>query len=244
MALLRLNMVSACLGRSVAMNIYLPSAGMGELQDIAKHGYAKKKPWKTIYLLGGIFEDESGWLYHTRLASYAEEHQFVIVMPNGEAKGYLNHGRDSFYDFLSMELPTFMENSFHVGNKKEDRIIAGLSMGGYGALIHGFSHPDFWGYIGAFSPAMDGGLWGKKKMNPIFLAEQAEKEGKKLPPCYHAIGEEDFLIEANREFIKRTKKLKCLDIETHLVPNYAHEWAFWDRQIKQFLVWLEEKVRA
>ena len=48
---------------------------------------------------------------------------------------------ENFYDFLNEELPEFVENYFPVSDKSEERYIAGLSMGGYGALLHGLTNP-------------------------------------------------------------------------------------------------------
>ena len=105
MAYLKMNFVSACLSRSVSVSLLLPSGKVEELSTIANEGYKKGAPMKVIYLLGGIMEDESGWCINSRLPSYAEEHDYLIVMPNGEGKGYINQGKDRFYDFISKETP-------------------------------------------------------------------------------------------------------------------------------------------
>ena len=241
MAYLKMNFVSACLSRSVSVSLLLPSGKVEELSTIANEGYKKGAPMKVIYLLGGVMEDESGWCINSRLPSYAEEHDYLIVMPNGEGKGYINQGKDRFYDFISKELPSFIESRFYVGSKKEDRIIAGLSMGGFGALVHAFSKPDFWGYAGAFSPLLCDSVWGDKKTHPLSLAIKAEKERMPLPKVFHAIGEDDFFHEDNLRFLNKTKGFKMLDINSQIIPGFGHEWAFWDREIKEFLDWLDEE---
>ena len=67
---------------------------------------------------------------------------------------------DNYYDFLNHELPEFVEAYFPISDSPKDRYIAGLSMGGYGALLHGIENPDRYSAIGALSPA----VFSKKDM--------------------------------------------------------------------------------
>lgn len=79
-------------------------------------------------------------------------------------KAYVNVGDgENYYDFLEEELPEFVEAYFPVSNLPEERYIAGLSMGGYGALLHGLQNPEHYHAIGAFSPAVFRG----KKLPPF-----------------------------------------------------------------------------
>jgi len=66
-----------------------------------------------------------------------------VVMISAENKFYRkNADGDDFFHFLSEEVPAFITGMFPVSNRSEDTYIAGLSMGGYGAIIHGLNHPE------------------------------------------------------------------------------------------------------
>ena len=65
-------------------------------------------------------------------------------MVNGENKFYMNSEalttNDYFYDFIEYELKDFLYGTVPISSKREDNFIAGLSMGGFGALFHGLNN--------------------------------------------------------------------------------------------------------
>src|SRR5690242_5946628 len=100
------------------------------------------KPFKTLYLLHGIFGDYTDWLVKSRIALFAEEHNIAVIMPSGENGFYVDHEAfRSFYgDYIGKELVEETRKLFHLSNEREDTFIAGLSMGGYGALRNGLKY--------------------------------------------------------------------------------------------------------
>ena len=77
-------------------------------------------------------------------------------MPSGENKFYVNNEYtcERFSDFIGEELVEVTRKMFHLSDKKEDTYIAGLSMGGYGAIVNGFKFNNTFGYVAGLSSAL------------------------------------------------------------------------------------------
>ena len=164
-------------------------------------------------------------------------------MISGENKAYINHeGGDQFYDFVAEELPQFVKAMFPISDRVEDTYIAGLSMGGYGTLVHAFSHPERFAAYGSFSGAPSIGNNGQEgpsdiRFRPLDMAKEVYARGDKLPKGYIACGEEDFLYQNNVDFKNELEKLGA-DFTWVSVPNFTHEWRFWNLQVEAFLDWI------
>ena len=125
MAWISINFESKALGMPVMTNVLMPQGRGG---------------YKTLYLLHGAGGDYASWLLKSRVADYAEGNNIAVVMPSGNNKCYVNnrYGKD-YFTFLTEELIEKCETWFDLSPKKEDRFIAGMSMGGYGAVHAAFS---------------------------------------------------------------------------------------------------------
>src|SRR5690606_5786585 len=102
MALLQVNFMSKSLARTVPMNVILPVdkmtfPGMPVRED---------KPYKTLYLLHGVFGNYTDWVTGTNIQRWAEEKDLVVVMPSGDNMFYVdNPGVNNFYgEFIGKEL--------------------------------------------------------------------------------------------------------------------------------------------
>lgn len=154
---------------------------------------------------------------------------------------------DNYYDFLNHELPEFVEAYFPISDSPKDRYIAGLSMGGYGALLHGIENPDRYSAIGALSPAVFSkkDMESKKTKGPQWVdlyaaTEKAVAEGKKLPDLFLSIGDRDFLYKSVQEYHKFVEPIwKSGRLRYDDLPGYEHEFAIWDLEINNFLGWID-----
>ena len=140
---------------------------------------------------------------------------------------------------------------FPISREPEHTYIAGLSMGGYGTLVHALNHPERFRAFGAFSAAVQlnpealvsGGAAATEQkpvdpsIDPQSLAEKLAKEGAAFPKAYIACGAKDFLYKANQEFRDKLKALGA-DVTWDEHPDYGHEWRFWNLEIEKFLDWL------
>ncbi len=214
----------------------------------------KKAPeggFKTLYLLHGYFGDFTDWVYASNLLRYAERYDLVIVMPDGGNSYYVNHPKGLLYhDYITQDLRMRIEDTFHVSTKKEDRYIAGLSMGGYGALYLGLHHPELYSKIGALSPVIelnqmeDHFIKGERVYHFETLFGKEAFHGSHLD-LYHVLkkrtnqdvllscGENDFLIEENRRFHQFLKENNIK--HTYFFKPGAHDWQYWDQEIQEVL---------
>ena len=236
MAKFTCNFISYTLKRAVDITVIMPTVTIPESMDGKVHSHIKE-PVPVLYLLHGYGNNHATWGGYSNVEMYAEERQIAVVMISAENKNYVNHGGDdNYYDFISHELHEFVKGNFNVSQRKEDTFICGLSMGGFGALYHGLTD-DKYGAIGGLSGAV-AGMFNYDNMPIIkdIVKEKAEK-GDKFPPVYIACGNDDFLIDANRELAQAFADAGA-DITAEFVDGYAHEWRFWNLEIERFLDWL------
>lgn len=261
MALIQMSMLSKSLMRTVPVNVILPVdkmvfPGMPEREE---------KPYKTLYLLHGIFGNYTDWVCGTRIQRFAEENDLAVVMPSGDNAFYVDRpAAHNFYGkFIGEELVELTRRMFPLSRKREDTFIGGLSMGGYGAMRNGLKYSGTFGCIISLSGAMhieemasrtrdDGPFIGHKSFaeacfgdlsklldsdkNPKWLVKERKKAGEPLPRIYMACGDKDSLLAANRDMAAFLKG-QGADVTFEVGPG-GHEWDFWDAYIKKAIDWL------
>lgn len=261
MALIQVNFLSKTLMRTVPINVILPVdkllfPGMPERED---------KPYKTLYLLHGIFGNYTDWVSGTNIQRWAQENDLAVVMPSGDNMFYVDNPKLGNYygEFIGKELVEITRKMFPLSRRREDTFIAGLSMGGYGAIRNGLKYHDTFGYIAGLSSALiiddiekrtddvqfffesrsfAEGCFGdltkvkNSDKNPKWLVKKLVEEKVDIPKIYLACGEDDFLLKANQDF---KNYLDELGVEvTFEVGSGGHEWDFWNRYIYKVLQWL------
>jgi len=252
MAKFTCNFISYTLKRTVDITVVVPtvtipeSMGMG-LAEGEKPSHNVAAPFPVLYLLHGMGNNHATWTGYTNVEMYAEERNIVVVNISAENKSYVNHpSGDNFYDFIAGELPEFVKSMFPISDKPEDTYIAGLSMGGFGTLVHALNRPEQFAALGAFSAAVSlnpASLTGgedrpiEPRFDPATLAKEVAASGKKFPALYIACGEKDFLIDANKAFVKDLEDMGQ-QVTWVTMPQYGHEWRFWDIQVEEFLDWI------
>ena len=221
--------------------------------QIGVDGKVENGEYKCLYLLHGLSDDHTIWMRRTSIERYAEEYGICVVMPFG-GKGFytdMKYG-EKYYTYIAEELPRLMEEFFGIPRKKELNFIAGLSMGGYGALKIGLRNPDRYTACAGLSAVADIRGWTKgcpEIMVPIFgenpqvpdsedlfcIVEEANKNAIK-PRVYMGVGTEDFLYEGN---IELRNKFQTLDFDyTYRESAGTHCWAFWEEYIQYVLTWM------
>lgn len=235
MAILEINFYSKCLQRTVDIMVIHPIDKVVNDKEINLN-----KKFKTLYLLHGYLGDHNDWLYNTRIKRWALAKDLVVIMPSGENKFYLDkQDTKEFYStFIGEELVKITRKMFNLSDKREDTFIAGLSMGGYGAIYNGLKYNNTFGYIGGLSSA----LYFKGNVFKQFVKKYENYDFVKyltvenIPHLYLACGREDFLLAYNRKLVKLLNKH---NIEyTYVEDDGGHDWDFWDKYIAAFLCWL------
>ena len=262
MAFAQISFMSGSLMRNVTFSAVvpierLPFLGMPEREP---------KPLKTLYLLHGIFGHYMDWIIDSRIQSFAQERNLAVIMPSGENKFYVDNeaSLDMYGVFIGEELVRFTRELFPLSRDRKDTFIAGLSMGGYGAIRNGLKYADTFGYIAGLSSALiqeevlastydiRNSPFGSRKyyesvfgdinklqgsdMDVCALVKNRLAENKPIPNIYIACGTEDMLIQNNRAF-------RDFLIQNKVPVEYVegpgeHNSAFWNTYIEKVLDWL------
>jgi putative tributyrin esterase len=251
MALFQVSFFSHTLGLSMQMNVIYP-----QRNDVSQD---RKIP--VLYLLHGMSDDHSIWLRRTSIERYADELNLAVVMPSTHLGWYTDmaHGL-KYWTFISDELPDIVHSFFNnLSNRREDNFVAGLSMGGYGALKMGLSASDKFSTVASLSGALDisatclenqhseekqfwrdifgDALKVKGSDNDLlYLATKLKQSKNPLPRIFIWCGTEDFLYDQN---IAMKKHLEHLNFDlTYKESAGDHSWFYWDAQIQNVLHWL------
>lgn len=222
--------------------IAVPSPVYPEI--LGYNGNAEYKPaakYPVLYLLGGIGNDCNSIFDYTRAQLYAEEYNIAIVSVSGENKFYADLGAEKFSELLEDELPRLISGYFPVSERHEDTYIAGLSMGGYGALLHFLKRPERYRAVGCFSGAVGKFDYAEteegKNYNIYNLFDMRLKEKAPLGGIYLSCGSDDFIKECSLK-LKEYLENKKVKFEWKEISGFGHEWRFWDGQIEEFIKWL------
>ena len=260
MALIQCNYFSKALMRTVPITVVLPTDKM----VFPGMPIPEEKPFKTLYLLHGIFGNYTDWVAGTRLQAWAQDRDLCVVMPSGDNAFYVDNPKtSSFYgQFIAKDLVEFTRKSFPLSDKREDTFIGGLSMGGFGSIVNGLQNPETFGAICALSSALildevpnyteytDFLMNNRGYYESIFgdldkvrggvndyvtLAENL-KDAEVKPKIFMACGTEDGLFSKNVAF-KDHLIAQNFDV-TWLEGPGTHNWAFWDEYILKAMEWL------
>jgi S-formylglutathione hydrolase FrmB len=250
MALLTVNFFSDVLEVGASMNVIWPQTT--EHQVGVSGGRSASRP-PVLYLLHGRTDDHSAWTRNSSVERYAVARGVAVVMPAVQRSFYTDevHG-DRYWTFLSEELPALVGSMFRVSKRREDTFVAGLSMGGYGAMKCALRDPDRFAAAATMSGALDiqallrdrerrqelvDRVFGPKPAadEDVFaLLESAD--GSRLPRLHVSCGTEDQLLDHSRRFAAAAEK-RGADVTVDLRPG-EHEWGFWDTEIRTVLDWL------
>ncbi|HEY4356591.1 MAG TPA: alpha/beta hydrolase-fold protein [Acidobacteriaceae bacterium] len=204
-------------------------------------GYDSKHSggYPVLYLLHGFTDAEDGWTSvgraHLILDSLIDSGKavpMIVVMPLGYGNfsflqgGFANWDNASavddnttlFEQMLETEVMPAIERDYNTAKGRDNRAIAGLSMGGLESLTVGLNHTDQFAYIAAFSSAVQ-----HEGFDQRISQLNAQKADLRL--LWVACGVEDHLVDANRAFVTwaRSKKLPITAVET---PG-EHTWLVW-----------------
>ncbi|CEA15672.1 MAG: esterase family protein [Fermentimonas sp.] len=230
-------------------NIFLPQS----------YEMDKDKKYPILYLLHGVMDTNQGWTTRghlkdvmDQLIASGEADEMIIVTPNaggniyaGEWNGYFNMPGWAYEDFFFKEFLVYIEKNYRVKGDKQNRAIAGLSMGGGGSTSYAQKHPDMFCAVYAMSALMNiPNVGGLPPQNPddkmailnksvienscIKFIEEASDETKEMlrtVKWFVDCGDDDFLLDRNIEFIQAMHKA---DIPFQFrVRDGGHTWEYW-----------------
>lgn len=242
---------SQILGEDARYSIYLP------------HDYETSiRSYPVVYLLHGYGDDDTGWIQFgeiDRLADAAiasgEIPPMIIVMPDGKTTRYINNhdGSTRYEDFFIGEFLPAIESTYRIRREKRYRGVAGLSMGGYGALIYSMKHPDLFAACAALSAgihtqrefaAMTEGrfsdfanvfgpeLRGEARLtphllsyDPIHIVDTGNVAALSEVRYYLDCGDDDFLYEGNA-LLSLALRRRGIPHESR-IRDGGHTWSYW-----------------
>jgi len=236
---------SSALDREMRYRILLPC------------GYqAGRGRFPVLYLLHGLHGDYLNWDTRTNLERYASEYAMIVVMPDAHDSWYTNSAtdaKDRFEDYIAKDLVAEIDGKFRTLRSRYSRAIAGLSMGGYGALKIALRYHDDFAFAASLSGALNApqDLGDRqpafrdqllKVFGPIGSAVRADNNvfsmlqsagTKDLPYFYLACGSADDFLPVNREFAAQLSSLGAA-YEYHETAG-GHAWDYWDRSLQDLL---------
>lgn len=263
MAFFQVNFFSPTLGFNTDIDVFIPTPNSDEILNKKKSEYFQKnRKYQVLYLLHGAYGDYTDWMRLTSIEKYAQNHKLAVVMPSASNSFYQDMFRGSDYlTYLTEELPKFVKSIFPISGRREDTFVAGLSMGGYGAVRLAFTKPEQYAACASLSGAIDivscreqvvnGLIEGPFLWNSIFehadeiegsdadlfaLAKKQKKLGKELPKVFQTCGTEDFIYQPN---VSAHKKLLEAGVDvTYEEHPGIHDWDYWDTHIQRALDWM------
>ena len=106
--------------------------------------------------MNGLSDNDTAWIRRTSIERYAMKWNVAVVMPNGERGWYTDAVAGyKYYSHIAYEVPRIARSFFPLSDKREDNFIAGISMGGYGAIKIGLLNPEIYSVVGSLSGALD-----------------------------------------------------------------------------------------
>lgn len=155
MPLLHVTFKSRVLGIMEAVDVILP-----EVTPVANGSdepvWDGQTPLKTLYLLHGTGDDHSAWQRFTSIERYVQNKRLAVVLPAGNRSNYTDQARGyDYFTYMTEELPTVCRKLFKLSDRREDTFVAGLSMGGYGAMKMGLLRSDLFGAVCCLSGGVD-----------------------------------------------------------------------------------------
>ena len=248
MALMRIDHVSETVKVNLPLNLILPDPGRMDGVPVSQR--------KVLYLLHGLSDDASAWQRYTNIESLAAAYGLVVVMPSVGRSFYIDQPNgQKYFSYLTAELPQYLQDVFGLAPRREDTFIAGNSMGGYGAFKAAFLYPERYAAAASFSGALSLAiltaipndprrdefarlfgdlehLAGSEHDPAVWLQRAAQKPGS-LPHLFISVSRQEDLYPLSVQF-QAACQACGIQVDFH-EEDGAHDWFFWERQIRYFL---------
>jgi S-formylglutathione hydrolase FrmB len=248
MALIRLDHVPESVKVNLPLYIILP--GPGEMKGVP---VAERK---VLYLLHGLSDDGSAWQRYTAIESIAALYGLVVIMPSVGRSFYTDQPNgQAYFTYLTDELPGYLKDVFGLSPRREDTLIAGNSMGGYGAFKAAFLRPELFSVAASFSGVLSLAfirafpddprrpefekLFGDldklvgSEHDPAVWLQRATMNPGALPRLFMSVGRQEDLYPLNQYFFSSCQSMG-IPVDYHEEDGF-HDWFLWNKQIQRFL---------
>ena len=243
---------SKLMGRKINYGVLLPAN--------YEAGASTGRRYPVLYLLHGLTGHFDNWFEKSAILDHIKDRDVIVVAAEGEDGWYTDsqaNERDKYESYIIKELIPEIDAKYRTLARRDSRFIAGLSMGGYGAIKFGLKYPEMFSVVGSFSGAIGAatitektfpGSIGKTIDSILGPSDSATRKAndpfeiirgttpdkiKSYPFIYLDCGSEDFLFPNNREFVSLLVEKK-VPHEFRQLPG-GHTWTYWDQQVKEFI---------
>ncbi len=206
----------------------------------------------VLYLLHGLSDDHTAWVRYTSIERYAAAAGLAVVMPAVGRSFYADelHGH-RYWTFVSEELPRVMRSFFRFSERPEDTFVAGLSMGGYGALKLALTHPDRFAAAASLSGGLDvvgvsavpraaGAVRPGLRRRPGARRRPVRAAGRRrrrvAAAAARLLRDRGQAVPMSRRFAAEAEAAGA-EVTTDFRPG-DHEWGLWDAVIRDVIDWL------
>jgi len=222
--------------------------------------------YPVLYLLHGLTGHYNDWVQRTNLADYTADYRMIVVTPEGNDSWYIDSANARYESYILNELIPDVQQRYRTIEARYGRSIAGLSMGGYGAIKFGLKSPSTFVFAASMSGAFGvtrftdkevpelwkeslklfGAVGSETRLaNDLFeiLGKITPARINSLPYFYFDCGTEDvpLIFPYNRELAAVLFEKK-IPHEFRQMPG-DHSWTYWDRQVREVLKLAAEKMR-
>jgi S-formylglutathione hydrolase FrmB len=242
---------SAALGREETYRVMAPAA------------FKPAEPARVVYLLHGNGQGYREWSLYSQAGQWARQ-GFVLVMPEGHSSYFMNAATpasDRYEDFVTQDLVADAERGLGPVTR-EQRAIAGVSMGGFAALVIGMKHPAEYGFVGALSPPVDaaergfrlqrwGHYWSFRRIfGPMGSASRQANDpfavvrgvdAARMPFVYLGVGRSEPLRGPVERF-DRALTRAAVRHEFEEQPG-GHNWGQWGLQLPGLFAAMQDHLR-
>jgi len=229
-------------------------------------GYSgSQERYPVLYLLHGWRGDETNWVSLTHLVEDASAYKLIVVTPRAGNSWYVNsatQAKDRYADYVFQDLIAEVDAHYRTIASPHERAVAGLSMGGYGAMLFSLRHPGAFAFAASISGAFAGPS-GIESVMPQLKPSTDEAFGAvgsttrrqndvdtligavdhtQQPYFFLECGASDPLLSSNRRVVEELSSRKFA-YEYHEFPG-AHTWSFWDGALPAMLEVLSKQMHV
>ena len=239
---------SPAIRKETAINVIIPSNFGCESVD-----------HKVLWLLHGLGANHTVWMRQSSIERYANDHNLVVIMPDVNRSWYTDTAYgEKYFTYITEELPKVIYSNIKgLRTDREHNLVAGNSMGGYGAVKLALTYPERFGACISLSGSLDIARRGRACDLPLWraifgfdlqeptellgtdcdlftLAEKVRESGAEFPDIFMWCGTEDTeILKTNLLF---DEHLKSLGVPHEFRTSEGdHTWKWWDMHIQTAL---------
>ena len=245
---------SIALAREMPYEVVLPAGYSGS-----------QERYPVLYLLHGWQGDETNFISLTHLVEDASAYKLIVVTPRAENSWYVNSATRAearYADYVFQDLIAEVDAHYRTIASPHARAIAGISMGGYGAMLFSLRHPGAFAFAASISGAFAGPS-GIESVMPQLKPSTDDAFGvagsttrtqndvdtligavdrTEQPYFFLECGASDPLLSSNRRVVEELSS-HGFAYEYHELPG-AHTWPFWDAALPTMLKVLSTQMHV